>query len=59
MFISCFRDCFWDTKDEDIIITTMSEVAPFVKVDDHNVYRFMDMKNWKQSLVAAYREIYL
>lgn len=56
---ACYPDIFWDVSYPNAVVTTMSEVAGFLKPDDHNIYKFMAERRWKDSLTNAYRKMYL
>jgi len=55
----CWPDCFWDIKGDNIIYCSLSEGAPFVNRDAHNVYKYMLDNNWNRNVTEAYKKIYL
>jgi len=55
----CYPSCFWDIEDENIILCSLADVAPFVDKDKQNAYKYMFENNWKNSLVDAMRKVYL
>ena len=55
----CWPDCFWDIKNDNIVICSLADAKPFVDANAHNVYEFMDKHKWKKSLTEAYKKIYL
>lgn len=55
----CWHDCFWDIKDENITFCSLQDASYLVNPEAHNVYKFMEDKNWKKSLTEAYRALYL
>jgi len=55
----CYPDTFWDIKDERIKLCSLAEGAAFVNQDAQNVYKYMFDRNWKESVVDAYKKIYL
>lgn len=56
---ACTPEAFWDIKDSNIFITTMSAVSSFVKPDEHNIYKFMFDKKWNKNITEAFRAMYL
>jgi Glycosyl transferase family 2 len=55
----CWPDCFWDIKNENVVLCSLADAAPFVDKDKHNAYKYMFERDWKKSVVEAYRKIYL
>ena len=55
----CHPDCFWDIKDERIILSSLADAKPFVNEDTQNVYKYMFDNNWKNSVTDAYKKVYL
>lgn len=56
---ACYQDVFWDIDNPRITILGMSDIAAFVKPEDHNIYKFMAEKQLKGNLVEAYKQMYL
>ena len=56
---ACWHDCFWDIKNDDMLLCSLSDAAPIVDPAQHNIYGFMDKNKWTQSLTEAYRKMYL
>lgn len=55
----CWPDCFWDIKNDNIVICSLADALPIVNVEQHNIYMFMEKNNWKKSLTEAYKALYL
>lgn len=54
----CYKEVFEDEKD--IEITSIAEAGMCLgNLDAFNVYKYMAVRNWKGSLEAAYRGLYL
>lgn len=56
---ACYQDVFWDIDNPNITILGMSDIAAFVKPEDHNIYKFMAEKQFKGNLYEAYKQMYL
>jgi Glycosyl transferase family 2 len=50
---ACFPEAF--EGEEGIEIVSLAESAAFTKVEEYNIYAWMDNNNWKGSLAEAYK----
>jgi len=60
----CYPDVFEDVVEEDgnVVLISIADAKELLgpdQVDRMNIYRFADERNWKSSLIDAYRELYL
>jgi len=53
---ACYPEIFQD--DSDVKVVSLADACTFVKEEDHNIYRWMDQRNWKKSLTEAFKELY-
>lgn len=53
---ACYPAVF--DKEEGVKIISLAECASFVKIEDYNLYAWMDRNNWKNSLAEAYKKMY-
>lgn len=53
---ACYPEVFFDIPNVEII--SLEESKALVNIDDHNIYRWMDQRNWKQSLSLAFKKMY-
>jgi GT2 family glycosyltransferase len=53
---ACYPAAF--EGEEGIEVISLAEAASFVKVEDFNIYGWMDRHNWKKSLAEAYKAAY-
>lgn len=53
---ACYPGAF--EGEEGVKIISLGECASFVKIEDYNIYGWMDRHNWKQSLSEAYKKMY-
>ena len=53
---ACYPEVF--EGEEGIEIVSLAEVAALIKVEDCNIYGWMDRMNWKESLAKAYKTFY-
>jgi len=53
---ACYPAVFED--EEGVEVISLAEAAAFVKIEDHNIYGWMDRHNWKKSLSEAYKTAY-
>lgn len=44
--------------EEGIVVTSLAEVGQMIKIEDCNIYGWMDRVNWKDSLARAYKTFY-
>ena len=44
--------------EEGIKLVSLGECASFVRIEDYNIYGWMDRHHWKQSLSEAYKKMY-
>lgn len=56
---ACFQDVFWDIDIPNVKILSMSDIAGYIKPDDHSIYKFMAENRFKGNLAQAYRKMYL
>jgi len=53
---ACYPEVF--EGEEGVEIVSLAEVASLIKVEDCNIYGWMDRMNWKESLAKAYKTFY-
>lgn len=53
---ACYPEVF--EGEEDVEIISLAEVATLIKVEDCNIYAWMDRVKWKESLAKAYKTFY-
>lgn len=53
---ACYPEVFFDIPNVELI--SLEESKALVNIDDHNIYRWMDQRNWKQSLSLAFKKMY-
>lgn len=53
---ACYPGVF--EGEEGIKLVSLGECASFVRIEDYNIYGWMDRHNWKQSLSEAYKKMY-
>lgn len=53
---ACYPEVFFDIPNVELI--SLEESKALVNVDDHNIYRWMDQRNWRQSLSLAFKKMY-
>jgi len=53
----CYPEIFKD--DKDLILISIEEAKQLTNIDDHNIYKWMDLRNWKDSLEEAYWRAFL
>jgi len=53
----CYPQVFED--DKDLILISIAEARQMTNIDEHNVYRWMDQRNWKESIEDAYLRMYI
>lgn len=56
---ACFPEVFWDIKYPNVYIMRMGDVEMFINKEEHSIYKFMGERQWKQSIVEAFRKMYL
>ena len=53
---ACYPGVF--EGEEGVKIVSLGECASFVRIEDYNIYGWMDRHNWKQSLSEAYKKMH-
>ena len=53
---ACYPEVF--EGEEDVEITSLAAVQSMIKVEDCNIYAWMDRVKWKESLAKAYKTFY-
>lgn len=56
---ACFEDVFWDINIPNVKIVGLSDIAGYIKPDDHSIYKFMAESRFKGNLAEAYKKMYL
>lgn len=53
---ACYPEVFADIDNVELI--SLEECKALVNIDNYNIYRWMDMHNWRQPLSLAYKKMY-
>lgn len=56
---ACFKDAFWDTSIENVTILDMNDIKGHIDPEQHNIYKFMAERKFKDGLSEAYKKMYL
>jgi GT2 family glycosyltransferase len=53
----CYPQVF--KEDTDVVLISIAEAKQITNIDQFNIYKWMDQRQWKQSLEQAYREAFI
>ena len=56
---ACYPDVFWDINIPNVQIVTLDAVGPFIKPEEHNIYKFMAENKFKGNLSEGFKKLYL